>query len=223
VHGPIHDKNVPMNGHVHIIGAGIVGMSSAAFLQRGGYQVTVIDRVPPGEGCSFGNAGGVAFGEIMPTIHPKIFRKLPGWLMDPLGPLTIRWSYLPNALPWFLAAARNTTASRMSAITAARAALGLRVVSDFETLLNNAGRSDLMAKREALRVFDSAKQFESEAEERQIKTQLGFPCETFSGDQNKSPMVPLMVAGISSKTRKAWLNPLPQNLLPTVARFCWTR
>ena len=172
-----------MKGHVHVIGAGIVGMSSAAFLQRAGYQVTVIDRVPPGEGCSFGNAGGLAFGEIMPTIHPKIFRKLPGWLMDPLGPLTIRWSYLPKALPWFLAAARNTTPARIKAITAARAALGLRVVADFETLLKAAGRSDLMVKRETMRVFDNAKQFESEAEERRLKGELGYFCETFSGDE----------------------------------------
>ncbi len=172
-----------MKGQVHVIGAGIVGMSTAAFLQRAGYQVTVIDRVPPGEGCSFGNAGGLAFGEIMPTIHPKIFRKLPGWLMDPLGPLTIRWSYLPKALPWFLAAARNTTPSRIKAITAARAALGLRVVADFETLLGAAGRNDLMVKRETMRVFDTDQQFEAEAEERRLKSELGYPCETFSGNE----------------------------------------
>lgn len=172
-----------MKGNVHVIGAGIVGMSTAAFLQRAGYQVSVIDRLPPGEGCSFGNAGGLAFGEILPTIHPKIFRKLPGWLLDPLGPLTIRWSYLPRALPWFLAAARNTTPSRLKAITAARAALGLRVVADFETLLAAAGRSDLMVKRETLRVFDTEQQFEAEADERRLKAELGYPCETFTGDE----------------------------------------
>ena len=172
-----------MKGHIHVIGAGVVGMSAAAFLQRAGYGVTVIDRVPPGQGCSFGNAGGLAFGEILPTIHPRIFRKLPGWLLDPLGPLTIRWSYLPKALPWFLAAARNTTPSRLKAITAARAALGLRVVGDFETLLSAAGRSDLIVKRETLRVFDNARQFESEAEERRNKAELGYPCQTFSGDE----------------------------------------
>ena len=36
--------------HATIIGAGIVGVSSAAFLQRAGYRVTLIDRLPPGEG-----------------------------------------------------------------------------------------------------------------------------------------------------------------------------
>ena len=125
-----------------IIGAGIVGVSAAAFLQRAGFRVSIIDRLPPGEGCSFGNAGGVAFAEIVPPIHPRILLKIPGWLLDPLGPLTIRWSYLPKALPWFLAAGRNATPGRVRAITEARAALGLRVISDFEILLKDAGTSE---------------------------------------------------------------------------------
>ncbi len=168
---------------VTIIGAGIVGVSAAAFLQREGLQVTVIDRVPPGEGCSFGNAGGIAFGEIMPTIHPKVIRKLPGWLMDPLGPLTIRWSHLPKVLPWFLVAARNTTAFRFAAITEARANLGMRAVADFELLTKHAGVHDLMVYREALRVFDSAAQFEAETDERQIKAKHGYPVAVYSGDE----------------------------------------
>ena len=95
--------------------------------------------MPPGEGCSFGNAGGIAFAEVTPTIHPRILMKIPGWLLDPLGPLTIRWSHLPKALPWFLAAGRNALPDRVRKITAARAALGLRAVSDFDTLLGAAG------------------------------------------------------------------------------------
>jgi D-amino-acid dehydrogenase len=109
--------------HITIIGAGIIGISTAAFLQRAGHKVTVIDRVGPGDGCSFGNAGGVAFAEVTPTIHPRILLKIPGWLLDPLGPLTIRWSYLPKALPWFLAAGRNALPDRVRKITAARTAM----------------------------------------------------------------------------------------------------
>jgi D-amino-acid dehydrogenase len=172
-----------MKPNTTIIGAGIVGMSTAAFLQKAGHDVTVIDRVGPGEGCSFGNAGGVAFGEIMPTVHPRIFRKLPGWLMDPLGPLNIRWRYLPKALPWFLAAARNATPGRVEEIVQARAALGFRVVKDFETLLGDAGRKDLLVYRETLRLYDEENQFTAEAAERETKARLGFPCEVYSGDE----------------------------------------
>jgi D-amino-acid dehydrogenase len=172
-----------MKPQTTVIGAGIIGVSSAAFLQRAGHDVTVIDRVGPGEGCSFGNAGGIAFAEVMPTIHPGVFRKIPGWLFDPLGPLTIRWRHLPSALPWFLAAARNTSLARIETIVQARAALGLRAVADFETLLKEAGRHDLMVYRETLRLFDAERQFAAEAAERETKNRLGFPVKVYSGNE----------------------------------------
>lgn len=166
-----------------IIGAGIVGVSAAAFLQREGYRVTVIDRVPPGEGCSFGNAGGLAFSEVVPTVHSGMLLKIPGWLMDPLGPLTIRWSYLPKALPWFMAMARNTLPDRVKAITAARADLALRVVSDFETLLKSAGTEDLIRYQDTLRLYDSEAQYAAEASDRAAKEAHGFPMKRLSGDE----------------------------------------
>lgn len=166
-----------------IIGAGIIGMSTAAFLQREGYKVTVIDRVPPGEGCSFGNAGGLAFAEIVPTVHPNMFLKIPGWLMDPLGPLTIRWSYLPKALPWFMALARNSLPGRVKAITEARASLAMRVVSDFETLLKAAGTADLIRYQDTLRLYENEAQYETDAAERAAKNHYGFETKRLSGDE----------------------------------------
>jgi D-amino-acid dehydrogenase len=169
--------------HATVIGAGIVGVSSAAFLQRAGYRVTIIDRLPPGEGCSFGNAGGIAFAEIVPAIHPRILLKIPGWLLDPLGPLTIRWSYLPKALPWFLAAGRNAMPSRVAAITEARASLALRVVADFETLLKDAGSAELLKYEDTLRLYDNERQFASEANERDIKKTYGYEMKRLSGNE----------------------------------------
>jgi D-amino-acid dehydrogenase len=166
-----------------IIGAGIVGVSAAAFLQREGYKVTIVDRVPPGEGCSFGNAGGLAFSEIVPAVHSRMLLKIPRWLMDPLGPLTVRWSYLPKAMPWFMALARNSLPDRVKAITAARADLALRVVSDFETLLKAAGTADLIRYQDTLRVYDSEAQFQAEAPERDAKKAHGYEMARLSGDE----------------------------------------
>ncbi len=166
-----------------IIGAGIVGVSAAAFLQREGYKVTIVDRVPPGEGCSFGNAGGLAFAEIVPTVHSRMLMKIPGWLMDPLGPLTIRWSYFPKALPWFLSLARNSMPDRVKAITAARADLAMRVVSDFETLLKAAGTADLIKYQDTLRLYDNEAQYASEAPERAAKKAFGYDMKRLSGNE----------------------------------------
>jgi D-amino-acid dehydrogenase len=169
--------------HATIVGAGIVGISTAAFLQRSGFGITVIDRLPPGEGCSFGNAGGIAFAEVVPNIHLNVLMKIPGWLIDPSGPLTIRWSYLPKALPWFLAAGRNALPDRVRKITEARAQLGLRAVSDCETLLGDAGTRDLLVKQDTLRVYDDEAQFESEMGERDAKRAYGYEMKRLSGDE----------------------------------------
>lgn len=190
--------------HATIIGAGIIGTSTAAFLQREGFSVTVVDRLPPGEGCSFGNSGGVAFAEIMPTINAGIYRKLPGWLMDPLGPLTIRWSYLPKALPWFLAAAHNTLPSRYAEIISKRAFLGRRVVADFETLLKDAGHHDLLVYREALRIYDSRALFDAEAKERDVKTAHGYAVETYSGDEARELEPDLGPGVTNAATHGGW-------------------
>lgn len=166
-----------------IIGAGIVGVSAAAFLQREGYDVTIVDRVPPGEGCSFGNAGGLAFAEIVPTVHTRMLMKIPRWLMDPLGPLTIRWSYLPKVMPWMMALGRNALPDRVKAITEARASLALRVVSDFETLLKAAGTADLINYQDTLRLYDNESQYLAEAPEREAKKAHGFEMKRISGGE----------------------------------------
>jgi len=125
-----------------------------------------------------------------------VLLKIPGWLMDPLGPLTIRWSYLPKALPWFLAAGRNATPARVAAITRARADLGFRAVSDFESLLKPAGGADLMRYQDTLRVYDNEQQFAAEAGERRVKAEYGYDMKRLSGDEVRelepaiSPHVP---------------------------------
>ena len=86
--------------HVIVAGAGIVGVSSAIWLQRAGHKVTLVDRGRPGQGTSFGNAGVLAANGVIPVTVPGIMRKAPGMLFNPDKPLFLRWSYLPKLLPF---------------------------------------------------------------------------------------------------------------------------
>ena len=142
---------------VTIIGAGIIGISSAVFLQKQGFLVTVIDREEPGDGCSFGNACGVVPSSLMPDMHAGVLTKLPGWLLDPLGPLTIRWRHFPKALPWMLRAARNTIPTVARHITESKAALNLRVMSDYESIMSATKTRDLLNLDDAIRPVRTAK------------------------------------------------------------------
>lgn len=130
---------IPQGGRITVIGAGIVGIASALYLQRAGYRVDVLDKLPPGEGCSFGNAGLISPSSCVPFSMPDMAWRVPRYLADPLGPLAIRWSYLPQALPWllrFLAAGRP---GRVQEVSRAMAALHGRCFEAYAPLLKAAG------------------------------------------------------------------------------------
>lgn len=103
-----------------VVGAGLVGLASAHALAAEGHAVTVIDREGPAGGASRGNAGWIAHTDIDLIASPKMLRQVPGFLLDPLGPLAIRPSYLPQLLPWL---ARLLMASRPARLDASVAAL----------------------------------------------------------------------------------------------------
>ena len=96
-----------------VLGAGVVGLSTALYLQRSGHDVTVIDPLPPAGGTSYGNSGLISSDTAVPIALPGMLRKVPGWLADSEGPLVVRPSYLPRALPWLL---RWIAASKLSRV-----------------------------------------------------------------------------------------------------------
>jgi D-amino-acid dehydrogenase len=89
---------------VAIIGAGIIGVTTAIALRRAGFAVCLIEPGEPGgeQAASYGNAGWFSPASVVPMSVPGLWRKVPGMLRDPLGPLTIRWTALPRLLPWLL-------------------------------------------------------------------------------------------------------------------------
>lgn len=129
---------------ITIIGAGIVGVATAAYLKRDGHDVTVVDMRPPGEYCSFGNAGILSPGSCVPLATPGIHWKVPGYLADPMGPLTIRWSYLPKAAPWLLRFLAASRPQRVNRIADALRPLLRQTFDAYEPLVQHAGVTDLI-------------------------------------------------------------------------------
>jgi D-amino-acid dehydrogenase len=96
----ITNHSTLVKGHVGIIGAGIIGLASALWLQRAGYTVTIIDREDPGLGASFGNAGVLANFARLPSTRFSTLVKVPNMLRDPDGPLSISRNYLSDFTPY---------------------------------------------------------------------------------------------------------------------------
>jgi D-amino-acid dehydrogenase len=83
-----------------VVGAGIVGVSCAIWLQRDGHDAILVDRKGPASGTSHGNAGVLAAGAVIPVTTPGLTMKAPGMLFDPNSPLFLKWRYLPKLLPF---------------------------------------------------------------------------------------------------------------------------
>ncbi|MEE8454676.1 MAG: FAD-binding oxidoreductase [Limibaculum sp.] len=129
---------------VIVIGAGIVGTCCALELRKKGFEVTLVDPVPPGESCSFGNAGVLASWSCVPMSLPGTPFKVPGWLFDPEGPLAIRPAYLPRLAPWLLRFVRAGRAARIPAAADALIAINGPTVGLYKELTKEAGAPELI-------------------------------------------------------------------------------
>ena len=141
---------------VAIIGAGIVGVCTANWLMRDGNEVTLIDPLPPGEGASFGNAGCLNGSSVTPMAMPGVIRQVPRWLRDPLGPLSLRWSYLPSALPYLIRFLRSSQPEKVRAQARALRPLLGPTVPLMRELARGAGAEDLIHQVGHLYVYRSA-------------------------------------------------------------------
>ena len=100
--------------------------------------MAVIDPLPPAGGASFGNAGLLSPDTAVPIALPGMLRKVPGWLTDPLGPLSVRPAYFPRALPWLLRWIEAGRLHRVLAISDAMRALHGQSLDCWQELLGPA-------------------------------------------------------------------------------------
>lgn len=141
--------------HVAVIGCGIVGACTAAWLQRDGHRVTLVDPREPGEACSFGNAGSLSPSACLPVGMPGMWRRVPRWLLDPLGPLTVRWSYAPRVVGWLASMLRHSSREEVTRIARALRGLMEPLFECYEPLVRHAGAQALVRRTGCLYVYSS--------------------------------------------------------------------
>lgn len=156
----------PGNGrHVAVLGAGIVGCCVALELLRDGWQVSLIDPEPPGgtQAASHGNGGWLSPASVVPPSLPGLWRKLPRYLLDPAGPLTLRWSHVPAAMPWLVRyLLSGWTEARATRLAHALRALVADCPERHAALAAEAGAGALIRQSGLLYVYPSRAAFAAE-------------------------------------------------------------
>ncbi len=103
-----------MKKKVVIIGGGIVGLSTAYYLQKEGHQVTVIDQSDFTKGASYVNAGYITPSHIISLAAPGIITKGLKWMLDPASPFYVKPRFDVDFFRWGLAFKRSSTHKKVA-------------------------------------------------------------------------------------------------------------
>lgn len=163
-----------MTRQVAVIGAGIVGVSTAIWLRRAGIDVTVIDRGAPGSGTSHGNAGVLAACAMVPVTSPGLITKAPGMLLNPDFPLFMRWGYLPKLLPWLRKYVAHANDADTRRIAQGLAPIVGDAVEQHKSLCDDLGLGDWVSESDYCFAYANRAAFEAESYTWALRKEAGF-------------------------------------------------
>jgi D-amino-acid dehydrogenase len=189
----------PPDATVLVIGAGIIGAATSIVLLRRGFKVLLVDPTP-GEGTTFGSGGLFSVDTMTPLAFPGMLRSVVGWLTDAQGPLRIRPSYFPRAMPWLLAVLRESRPDRVQRSAAALRALHRDSYDRYRELLG----AELFARHirdtGSVQVWDTDTIGTSEAAARSLRETHGVEVEPLDLDRLRE-----MFPGIGPAVRRGEL------------------
>jgi len=167
---------------IAVIGAGIVGVSAAIWLQRDGHDVVLIDREGPAAGTSYGNGGVLASCGIAPVNSPGLIKSAPGMLLKADSPLFMRWSYLPKMLPWLIKYMLRANHKDASYVASALAQILHDSVEQHQALAKGTGAEKWLKASDYVFVYDERANFVKEKFAWEIRRKLGFKWEELNAE-----------------------------------------
>jgi D-amino-acid dehydrogenase len=163
-----------MPRQVVVIGAGIVGVSAALWLQRSGCSVILVDKAGPGEGASFGNGGVLASCAVAPVTGPALPLSIPGMLLERDSPLFVNWRYLPKAAPWLLRYLRTCSAAETRRIAAALLPIIGNSLEEHQALARGTAAERWLHASDYTYAYRDRSAYAAESFTWEIRRELGF-------------------------------------------------
>ena len=174
-----------MTHRIAVIGAGIVGVSTAEWLRRDGHDVTLIDRGDPGQPAqtSYGNAGVFAGCGVIPVPAPGLLAKVPKMLLGKMGPLHLKWGYLPRLIPWLIPFLRRANEKDLRATAEGLASL-LGDTTDQHMMLAKGTPAEAFIRPGIYSfLYTSRQSYQGDAMGHALRQELGFRMEERDRDR----------------------------------------
>ena len=215
-----------MSRHVTILGAGVIGLSTALYCARRGMQVTLIDQKPAQrDGCSFGNAGMVVPSHFIPLAAPGMVKLGLKWMWNPESSFYIKPRLDLDLISWALHFWKAATAQRVAAAAPVLRDLSLLSRQCFEDIGLDFG----LVKNGLLMLCKQQHTLDEEARMAVQANALGIPAQVLDAKATAAldPGVTMDVCGSVYFPKDCHLSParfiaaLEAELMQLGAQFLW--
>ena len=188
-----------------VIGAGVVGLSCALWLQRLGHSVALVDERFPESGGDFrhaashGNACTIAMGACIPVATPGVLGRIPGMLLNRRSPLALHWRDLPGLLPWIASFIRSSHPAEVGRIVGVLGGLLRAAESGHRPLMEESQAQGLLRRNGCLYLYRSAAAFQAAQGEIALRRREGVAMSLLSPAEIREMepgLAPLYHAGL---------------------------
>lgn len=194
---------------VIIVGAGIVGLSTAYYLNKAGCKVTIIEQNDGSNNCSYGNAGYVSPSHLIPLASPGIINQGLKWMLDSKSPFYIKPRFNLDLLKWGLLFKKASTDQRVKAAIPVLYELTVRSQLLYEEILEDEKIEAGYHKPGLLIVCQKEETLRHEIELVEIANRLGLSAYQIDRTETEKlePNLQYQMAGAVYFDCDAWMTP----------------
>ena len=196
-----------MTKKIAVIGAGIIGLSTAYYLQKEDCQITLIDRQDPGTGTSRGHANMIANYGVPGINQPQIWRQLPRYLFSKASPISIQWNKIGQLTPWLYQFLKNCNTQSMRRTAQYTSSLLQSSLTNYQELLKEIKGRDLLSHQGVLYVWIDSQQQPS-VDQVNIRSQSGIEQHKLTGEQIRE-----LEPNLSTQIKGGWHFPKAHHTL----------
>jgi D-amino-acid dehydrogenase len=167
---------------VSIIGGGIIGLCTAYYLSKEGYEVIVFDSTDLSGGCSYGNAGMIVPSHIRPLAQPGMIAQGIKWMFDSQSPFYVKPRLNKDLIKWGLQFYKFANPLHVSKSMPALRDLGL-LSKELYVDLNKESNSFFYEEKGLLMLFQTEKTGEEMHMEGRIASQMGLAVDFLSKEE----------------------------------------
>ena len=165
---------------IAVVGAGIVGICSAFFLQKNGFQVTLLDKKEPGSMTSFGHACTFADYASVPVNSPDLFRDIPSMLLRSDGPLAVDFFHVLKNINWTTKFLQNCTTKKVEYISKSLGNLLNNSSISYDEIFTDVKVSEYIKNEEALYLYQNETEFLKAKTTNELRQKNGVRIKTLS-------------------------------------------